>query len=80
MTRHTTFDSAPLAAKERLLSAWQGFLYVDGKDIGSLEDAQRAIRAQNELIDACVACGMSPEDSEFEYAEKMSARFLSECD
>lgn len=65
-----------LAKLERLMSALDAYNRLDLADDGTVSAAQRCIRAQNVLLDTCVECGMKPDASEFEFANRVVGRFL----
>lgn len=65
-----------LAAQERLISAYEAWSRADKLDDGSIGAANDCIRAQNRLIDACLACGMDLDGDEFVFGAKAYARFL----
>ena len=65
------------AAKlERLMTALDAYNRLDATDDGTVAHAQKCIRAQNELIDRCIECGMPHSASEFEFAARHVTRFL----
>lgn len=65
-----------IAKLERLMTAFDAYNRLDLSDDGTVEHAQRCIRAQNVLIDVCVDCGMRPDGDEFAFAAKHTTRFL----
>lgn len=72
MARITT----SIAKLERLMTAYDAYNRLDLGDDGSVEWAQRCIRAQNVLLDTCVDCGMAPDGDEFAFAAAVTTRFL----
>lgn len=75
MARTTTSP----AKLERLMGALDHYNRLDATDDGSVAHAQKCIRAQNELLDQCIACGMPHDASEFEFAARVVTRFLCEA-
>lgn len=73
MARQVTKSIAKL---ERLMSLYDAYNRADIGDDGSFEAARRIIRQQNELLDQCVECGMSPSDDEFAFAGRVVTQFL----
>lgn len=65
-----------VAKLERLMTAYDAYNRLDLADDGSIAAAERCIRAQNVLIDACVECGMAPDGDEFAFAARVTTRFL----
>lgn len=65
-----------LAKLERLMTALDAYIRQDLADNGTFEAARRIIRAQNVLMDTCIECGMAPDASEFEFANRIVGRFL----
>lgn len=73
MTRTITKSVAKL---ERLMSLLDAYNRLDATDDGTVAHAQRCIRAQNELLDHCVDCGMATDGDEFEFAARVTTQFL----
>lgn len=65
-----------LAKLERLLTALDAYNRLHIADDGTVEAAQRCIRAGNVLLDTCIECGMRPDAPEFEFANRVVGRFL----
>lgn len=64
------------AQLERLMGALDRYNRLDLSDDGTVAHAQKCIRAQNELIDLCVECGMDHDASEFEFAARVTTIWL----
>lgn len=73
MTRTITKSVAKL---ERLMTLFDAYNRLDATDDGTVAHANRCIRAQNELMDHCIECGMNHSDSEFEFAARVTTQFL----
>ncbi len=73
MTRTITKSVAKL---ERLMSLLDAYNRLDATDDGTVAHANRCIRAQNELLDHCVECGMATDADEFEFAARVTTQFL----
>ena len=65
-----------VAKLERLMSLLDAYNRLDATDDGTLAHANRCIRAQNELLDHCVECGMATDGDEFEFAARVTTQFL----
>ena len=65
-----------VAKLERLMSLLDHYNRLDATDDGTVAHANRCIRAQNELMDHCIECGMNHSDSEFEFAARVTTQFL----
>ena len=65
-----------VAKLERLMGAWDRYTRLDLLDDGTVAHAQRCIRAQNELLDLCIECGMDHDASEFAFAARVCTNFL----
>ncbi len=76
MTRAITKSDAK---RERLLSLLDHYNRLDATDDGTVAHANRCIRAQNELLDHCVECGMATDGDEFEFAARVTTLFLLEA-
>lgn len=68
-----------IANLERLMTAHNAHINAGISDDGSVEAAERLIRAQDRLLDACVACGMEVDGDEFAFAAEHVTRFLVEA-
>ncbi len=73
MTRTITKSVAKL---ERLMTLLDAYNRLDLSDDGTVAHANRCIRAQNELLDHCVECGMATDGDEFEFAARVTTLFL----
>lgn len=73
MIRTITKSDAKL---ERLMSLLDAYNRLDATDDGTVAHANRCIRAQNELLDHCVECGMATDGDEFEFAARVTTQYL----
>lgn len=73
MTRTITKSEVKL---NRLLALFDHYNRLDATDDGTVAHAQRCIRAQNELLDHCVECGMATDGDEFEFAARVTTQYL----
>lgn len=73
MTRTLTKSVAKL---ERLMTLFDTYNRLDATDDGTVAHANRCIRAQNELLDHCVECGMATDGDEFEFAARVTTQYL----
>ena len=65
-----------VAKLEGLMTALDAYNRADLADDGSYEMGRVIIRAQHRLIDACVDCGMAYDADEFEFAARVTTKFL----
>jgi hypothetical protein len=76
MTTATKKVTRSVAKLERLMSAYDSYNRLDLADDGSPEMGRIVIKAQNRLIDECVECGMTYGGDEFEFAARVTTKFL----
>lgn len=65
-----------IAKTEALSTALDAYNRADQADDGSFSAAQACVRAQNALVDACVACGMRSDGDEFAFAARAVTKWL----